>query len=261
MQRRTLATLIGAASLTVGSARAKDNTMKEDDLSLTDPDLVTIRNRFLQRDVPMHSSLTTRERFLVQLTTLTVLGEADSLRRVASEALEAGLQPLEMREAVYQPFAYVGFARVETGVRAINDVFRTAGIALPLASATTVTDESRFADGLTAQKRIFGEAIDTMHKAATNDIRFLQVDALTGWCFGDTYTRKGLSLAEREHLTFVTIATLGGCEPQLRAHTAGNRTMGMTKEKLIDTIAAMVGYIGFPRSLNALGIVQEVFKA
>lgn len=171
------------------------------------------------------------------------------------------MKPLEIREAVYQPFAYIGFAKVETGVLAMNEAFVEAGVKLPLESATTVTDADRFEKGLTQQKTIFGPAIDTMHKNATDDIRFLQVDALTGWCFGDTYTRKGLTLAEREHLTFVTIATLGGCEPQLRAHTGGNRAMGATKQKLIDTIAAMAGYIGFPRTLNALAIVQEIYKA
>ena len=262
MQRRTLAALIPGAALTAaGVAFAKENDMTTTDLSVTDPDLVAIRERFLKLDVPAHTSaLTERERFLVQVTTLTTLSEPLSLKRVVKEALAAGVKPLEIREAVYQPFAYIGFAKVETGVLAMNEAFVEAGVKLPLESATTVTDADRFEKGLTQQKTIFGPAIDTMHKNATDDVRFLQVDALTGWCFGDTYTRKGLTLAEREHLTFVTIATLGGCEPQLRAHTGGNRTMGATKQKLIDTIAAVAGYIGFPRTLNALAIVQEIYK-
>ena len=232
MQRRTLAALIPGAALTAaGVSVAKENKMTTTDLSVTDPDLIAIRDRYLKTDVPAHTSaLSERERFLVQVTTLTTLSEPLSLKRVVKEALAAGVKPLEIRK-------------------------------LPLESATTVTDADRFEKGLTQQKTIFGPAIDTMHKNTTDDIRFLQVDALTGWCFGDTYTRKGLTLAEREHLTFVTIATLGGCEPQLRAHTGGNRAMGATKQKLIDTIAAMSGYIGFPRSLNALAIVQEIYKA
>lgn len=263
MQRRTLAALIPGAALTAaGVSVAKENKMTTTDLSVTDPDLIAIRDRYLKTDVPAHTSaLSERERFLVQVTTLTTLSEPLSLKRVVKEALAAGVKPLEIREAVYQPFAYIGFAKVETAVLAMNEAFVEAGVKLPLESATTVTDADRFEKGLTQQKTIFGPAIDTMHKNATDDIRFLQVDALTGWCFGDTYTRKGLTLAEREHLTFVTIATLGGCEPQLRAHTGGNRAMGATKQKLIDTIAAMSGYIGFPRSLNALAIVQEIYKA
>lgn len=78
--------------------------MTAPDLSVTDPDLVAIRERFLKKDVPAHTSaLTERERFLVQITTLTTLSEPLSLKRVVKEALAAGVKPLEIREAVYQP--------------------------------------------------------------------------------------------------------------------------------------------------------------
>lgn len=264
MQRRKLAALIPGAALTaVGlSVEAKETAMPQTiDLAKTDPELIAIRDRFLNKDVPAHTSLTERERFLVQLTTLTTIQEPASLRRVVKEALVAGVKPLEIREAVYQPFAYIGLAKVETAVIAMNEVFLEAGVKLPLPNVGTVTDADRFEKGLAAQKGLFGEAIDTMHKNATKETRFLEVDALTGWCFGDTYTRGGLTLNEREHLTFVTIAALGGCEPQLRGHAAGNRGIGNSMQKMVDTIACMTGYIGFPRTLNALAVVKEIYKA
>jgi alkylhydroperoxidase/carboxymuconolactone decarboxylase family protein YurZ len=113
MQRRTLAALIPGAALTAaGVAFAKENDMTNIDLSVTDPDLIAIRERFLKKDVPSHTSaLTERERFLVQATTLTTLSEPLSLKRVVKEALAAGVKPLEIREAVYQPFAYIGKGR------------------------------------------------------------------------------------------------------------------------------------------------------
>ena len=77
MQRRTLAALIPGAALTAaGASVAKETKMTAPDLSVTDPDLVAIRERFLKKDVPAHTSaLTERERFLVQITTLTTLSE------------------------------------------------------------------------------------------------------------------------------------------------------------------------------------------
>lgn len=39
---------------------------------------------------------------------------------------------------------------------------------------------------------------------------------LEGFCFGDFYTRDGLDDQQRELITFVFIASLGGCENQLR---------------------------------------------
>lgn len=81
---------------------------------------------------------------------------------------------------------------------------------------------------------------------------------LEGYCFGDFYTRDGLNDCERELVTFVFIATLGGCENQLRGYTHGNLCVGNTKEKLISAITIILPFIGFPRCLNALRIVNEI---
>lgn len=56
-------------------------------------------------------------------------------------------------------------------------------------------------------------------------------------CFGDYYTRTGLTDAQREMITFCYLAAQGGVEPQLLAHAKAN--------------------IGYPRTLNALGTVGE----
>ena len=133
-----------------------------------------------------------------------------------------------------------------------------AGVALPLPSTTTVNDDNRFNEGLKVQKGIFGSGIDAMHKAAKEDEKHLSIDLLTGFCFGDTYTRTGLTLKEREFLTFVYICALGGCEPQVKAHVAGNISVGNTRQMLIDALVVMVPYIGFPKTLNAFGMVNEV---
>ena len=81
---------------------------------------------------------------------------------------------------------------------------------------------------------------------------------LEGFCFGDFYTRDGLNDQQRELITFVFIATLGGCENQLRGHTQGNLAVGNKKEDLISAITVILPYIGFPRTLNALAIVNEI---
>ena len=52
-------------------------------------------------------------------------------------------------------------------------------------------------------------------------------------CFGDYYTRNGLTLAERELITFCFLMAQGGCEPQLIAHAKGNMNMGNDRAFLI----------------------------
>jgi 4-carboxymuconolactone decarboxylase len=62
----------------------------------------------------------------------------------------------------------------------------------------------------------------------------------------------------RELLTFSILCTLGGCENQLHAHIQGNANVGNGKETLIAALTQCMPYIGFPRTLNALNIINEV---
>ena len=79
-------------------------------------------------------------------------------------------------------------------------------------------------------------------------------------CFGDYYTRTGLSNKDRELITFCYIAAQGGCEPQLTAHTAANIANGNNAEFLTHVVTEIQPYIGYPRSLNALAIINHVSK-
>ena len=80
---------------------------------------------------------------------------------------------------------------------------------------------------------------------------------LTDNCFGDYYTRKGLTYAERELITFCFLAAQGGVEPQLISHAKVNMLNGNEKQFLINVISQNIPYIGYPRSLNALRCVND----
>ena len=77
-------------------------------------------------------------------------------------------------------------------------------------------------------------------------------------CFGDYYTRTGLNDQEREMITFCFLLAQGGCENQLCGHTAGNLSAGNDKEKLYSVVEQCILYIGYPRTLNAMNIIDEV---
>lgn len=79
-------------------------------------------------------------------------------------------------------------------------------------------------------------------------------------CFGDYYTRKGLSLKEREMITFCFLAAQGGCEPQLTAHAKGNMNLGNDRVFLIRVVTQCLPYIGYPRALNAIACIEAAAK-
>jgi 4-carboxymuconolactone decarboxylase len=57
------------------------------------------------------------------------------------------------------------------------------------------------------------------------------------------------------------LAALGGCEPQLAGHAAGNLAVGNDRGVLIATITQLLPFIGYPRTLNALRIINDVAPA
>jgi len=228
----------------------------ESALRVTDPELVELFDNWAFDEVLKHSVLDARTRLMVQLAAIIACDAVGEYRVMVGGALEIGVTPIEVKEIVYQAVPYAGMARVFDFLHATNDVLTQRGIALPLEGQSTTTPETRFEKGLEAQKRIFGESIDRMRAAAPKDQLHIQA-FLAANCFGDYYTRGGLELKTRELLTFAMLAAMGGCEPQLAGHVAGNVAVGNDRAVLVSTITQLLPFIGYPRTLNALRVINE----
>ena len=174
-------------------------------------------------------------------------------------ALDLGITPVEIKETVYQAVAYLGIGRVLPFLNAVNDVFRSKGISLPLEGQSTTTPADRREKGTQVQMDIFGEQMKDFYKSGPEESKHIN-RWLAANCFGDYYTRTGLNYNDRELITFCFIAAQGGCEPQLTSHAAANMKIGNDKQFLINVISQCLPYIGYPRSLNALTCVNEASK-
>lgn len=111
--------------------------------------------------------------------------------------------------------------------------------------------------GTAKQKEaVGGDNVDGMYANATPDtLRFQRF--LSGNCFGDYYTRAGLDLRQRELLTFAILVGLGGADNQVKGHVAANLNVGNTRAHLLDVLAALVPWVGYPRTLNGLAAVND----
>ena len=49
----------------------------------------------------------------------------------------------------------------------------------------------------------------------------------------------------------------GGCDPQLIAHAKGNINLGNDKDFLVRVVSQCLPYIGYPRSLNAVSVLDK----
>ncbi len=265
MQRREAAksaikSLAAVAAGSFGGILMAEDT-KAAEAAPANASLADIYERLTMRDVPEGVKMAFRMRALVLTAALTSLGARETLSEHFERSLEAGVKPVDLFEAVVQTMAYSGLAHAMEAQKLLEAAMAKAGIAGQIEDCTVVSDADRFERGLAVQKGIFGSAIDQMHQSAKADERFISVDLLTGFCFGDTYTRTGLTLKERELLTFVTIVSMGGCDPQAKAHAAGNIAVGNSRDILLDAIAVALPAIGFPKTLNALAAINSAAPA
>ena len=223
-----------------------------------DPEFHEIFKNFAFNEVFEYSSLTEKESILVILASLIACQSPKAYKKILLSALDGDITPDQVKELLYQSVPYVGFGRAHNFFGVVIKVFDKKGIELPLANRSNTNTQNRYQKGREVQERYFGsEMIRMMNENTPEDQKHFN-RFLEGFCFGDFYTRDGLNDNERELITFVFIATLGGCENQLRAHTQANVDLGNGKEKLISALTVIMPYIGFPRMLNALSIVNEI---
>ena len=229
----------------------------ESDLMRTDPEFVERFANFAFDEVVDTVQLDDRTRYLGWLATLLGCQGIDEYRALLPAALCNGLAPEEVKEVVYQAVDYLGFGRVRPFFTATNEILEAQGIALPLQgqARTEPTRESRLAGGEEAQVAIFGEGMRDFKSKGHPDYPHINT-WLVDNCFGDWYTRGALDLKDRELVTFCYIAAQGGCDPQLRAHAAGNLSVGNSRELLIRVISSNLPFIGYPRTLNALAALD-----
>lgn len=190
-------------------------------------------------------------RHMAILATLLGCQGTDAFRLELPRALDAGVTPVMAKEIVYQAVDYLGIGRVLPFLNIANEELTARGVPLPLEGQATTTMENRLEKGAQAQAEIFGPQMLEAWKAGHVN-RWLAAN-----CFGDYYTRTGLTLAQREMITFCFLAAQGGCEPQLTSHAKGNMNLGNDKEFLIRVVSQCLPYIGYPRSLNAISCVNK----
>ena len=228
-----------------------------DQLRTTDPEYVAIVERYMYGDVYNHGSMDMIMREIVIICVLAGYQTYNVLKSHIRAALKVGATPAHVREALYHCSPYIGIARVEEALLVANEVFADEKIELPLANQGTVTEETRFDKGLEAQCTIFGkEAMLKLRESAPANEKHIQ-DYLSAYCFGDFYTRGIYDLKQREVIVFAVLSSMG-TEPQLQAHVGGNVAVVNKKDLLIDALTQILPYIGFPRFLNALRILNTV---
>ena len=226
-----------------------------DEIARTDPGFARIVSRF-EAEVHEHGGLDERSRALCVLAALIALDETDEFVLRLGEALNGVLTPFDAREVVYQSAAYCGTPRAKRFLAAANGVFASRGVALPLPTQNPGGDENRREAGTRVQIALFGEDMADFWQSGPEETRCIN-RWLTEHCYGDFYARPGLSLSDRELIAFSFLTALGEDSAQMKARVVAGYAAGNDRAVLIAAIVQLLPFIGWPRALSALTVLNE----
>lgn len=106
--------------------------------------------------------------------------------------------------------------------------------------------------------RVYKELFNAERTVNPTDPELLKT--LQQYIFGEVFFVGGLDNKTREMITVVSLAALQTL-PQLKAHVNGALNAGNPPLEVREAIYACAPFIGYPRTLNAVGVFNEVAKA
>lgn len=90
-----------------------------------------------------------------------------------------------------------------------------------------------------------------------NDPEFMRI--LQRFIFGEVCYEGSLDNRMRELVT-ITVLTVNQTLPQLKAHTVACLNTGLTPQEIREAVYQCAPFIGFSKTLNAIAVMDEVFK-
>ena len=232
---RKLFTILAAAVMLIGCAKQNDkmvNDKKVNELSFT----------------------TEQAAYMSAIACNEAKGDLMALESAIHGGLEAELTVSQIKEALSQLYAYTGFPRslnaLGTLQRVIGDRQAKGVKVLMGEDASPLGDDyDALKQGTEVQTQLTGKPFNYEFAPATDYY-------LKAHLFGDIFARDNLTYADRELVTVSALSGLEGVEPQLKAHIAGARNMGVTEDQLQGIVVALAANGLLPEAGRLAGLLQ-----
>lgn len=222
----------------------------------SDPEMMDILQKFIFGEVFTTGDLSLKQREMITCVTLATMQTLPQLKAHAGAALNVGVTPLELREAMYLTAPFIGFPKMLNAVSTVNEVFKERGISLPLENQTTVTKDNRHEQGAAIQDKLYHGGISGVLSGIPGNLDEDVSRFLTDYFFGEIYTRGTLDIPTKELLGYCILTTLEA-ESQLQSHFHGNIKAGNSPQTVASAVIQTLPYIGFPAAIKALRIIKQ----
>lgn len=118
------------------------------------------------------------------------------------------------------------------------------------------TGGDRFARGLAIRKEVLGAAYVDRAMAGADDFSRPMQELSTAWCWGEIWSREGLSRRDRSLANLAMISALNRPH-ELRLHVKAALRNGLAREEIREVLLQVATYCGIPAGIDSTRIARE----
>jgi len=200
------------------------------------------------------------DRALLTLAVLSALQRLPALKSMVAVALRAGLTPRNILEVFVQVGLYAGFVTSTESAAVAQEIFTAHGLSIAPEPQRSDSNEVLDHKGRELMARLHGERAQEGYAAPENSVAGELYPMAIRYGYGELWSRPGLDHRQRMLCALAAFTALG-LEGQLRKFARSALNLGLTRDEVIEALIQTAPYGGFPRALNALALLGEVFSA
>ncbi len=221
------------------------------DVAAVSPALARYTEATVLGDLWARDVISARDRSLVTVAALIQRSQPIELAHHIGLALDNGVQPSEISEAITQLAFYSGWGNGTTAVAVAGEVFAARGIGEDELAPATVAfmpqDEKVEAQRVAAVEGLVGPAFGILANYTTNVL------------FADLWLRPTLTPRDRSLVTMAALIT-ANLPSQIVFHINKAMDNGMTQDQVAEMITHLAFYAGWPNAMNAANVAKDVFE-
>ncbi|MGE0714866.1 MAG: 4-carboxymuconolactone decarboxylase [Alphaproteobacteria bacterium] len=120
-------------------------------------------------------------------------------------------------------------------------------------------DKERYEQGLAVRREVLGAEYVDASIASADDFNAPFQEYLTESCWGNVWTRPGLTRQTRSMLNMAMLIALNRSY-EFKLHLRGALNNGVTKDEIREVLMQAAVYCGAPAAVDAFRSAREVFK-
>jgi 4-carboxymuconolactone decarboxylase len=195
-----------------------------------------------------NQTLSAQQQSIVNIASLTAVGNLPSLKTQLNVGLDAGLTINEIKEILVQMYCYCGFPRCLNGINTFMTVVeerKAIGIVdvVGKEASPIVHGESKYEIGKQTLQKLTGIEEKGPKTGAAAFTPIIDV-FLKEHLFADIFSRDVLTYQQRELATISVLSALEGVAPQLQFHLNVGLNIGISENQLNQLFSIIKTQIG-----------------